>query len=73
MKEALGNTILLDGIPAILFLSEYTDEQLEEFTIKVLKMFSPNLILGISDELPPTANIEKVKLVSKIIEDYQIR
>jgi len=73
LKEALGNTILLDGIPAILFLPEYSNQQLEEFATKVLEMFSPNLILGISDELPPTADIEKVGLVSKIVEDYQIK
>jgi len=34
-------------------------------------MFSPNLILGISDELPPTAEIEKVKLVSNIVENFE--
>ena len=73
LKDALGDTILLDVIPAILFLPEYSDKQLEEFATKVLDMFSPNLILGISDELPPTADIEKVRLVSKMVEDYQIK
>ena len=66
LKDALGETILIDGIPAILFLPQYSCKELEEFTIKVLEMFSPNLILGVSDEVPPTADIEKVKFVSKI-------
>ena len=34
-------------------------------------MFSPNLILGVSDEVPPTADIEKVKFVSKIVENFK--
>ena len=70
LKDALGDTILIDGIPAILFLPRYSYDDLEEFTIKVLEMFSPNLILGVSDELPPTADIEKVGFVSKIVEEF---
>lgn len=71
LKDALGKTILIDGIPAILFLPQYSYENLEEFTIKALEMFSPNLILGVSDEVPPTADIEKVKFVSKIVENFK--
>jgi len=70
LKEALGDKILLDGIPAILFLPEHSEEELKDFATKVLELFSPNLILGISDELPPPAEIERVNLVSKIVDDY---
>jgi len=72
LKEAMGDTILLDGIPAILFLPRYTDEELEAFARRVLELFAPNLILGISDELPPPADIEKVRLVSRLVETYQV-
>ena len=72
LKDTLGDTILLDGIPAILFLPQYSYKELEEFTIRVLKMFSPNLILGVSDEVPPTADIEKVKFVSEIVESFNL-
>lgn len=72
LKEAMGDTILLDGIPALLFLPEYPKKELEEFAVQVLELFSPNLILGISDELPPNADIEKVRLVSDIVENYQV-
>lgn len=71
LKNDLGDTILVDGIPAILFLPQYSYKDLEEFTIKALEMFSPNLILGVSDEVPPTADIEKVKFVSKIVENFK--
>lgn len=73
MKEALGDKILIDGIPAILFTSQYSYKDLEEFVIKVLEMFSPNLILGVSDELPPTADIEKVKFVAELVEGFDVK
>ena len=70
LKDALGDTILLDGIPAILFLPQYSYKDLETFTINILEMFSPNLILGVSDEVPPATDIAKVKFVSKIVESF---
>jgi len=72
LKEAIGEKVLLDGIPAILFLPEYSYKDLEEFTMKALKLFSPNLILGASDEVPPPGDIEKVKFVSEIIDNYAV-
>ncbi len=71
LKEALGDTILLDGIPAILFLPQYSMEQLEACALEVLRLFSPNVILGVSDELPPPADIERVRMVSKLVEAYE--
>jgi len=71
LKEALGDTILLDGIPAILFLPYYSDEELVEFATRVLDLFAPNLILGVSDELPPPADVEKVRLISELVEGYE--
>jgi len=71
MREAVGDKILLDGIPAILFSAQYSYKELEDFTIKILEMFSPNLILGVSDEVPPTADIEKVKFVSEIVRNFE--
>jgi len=71
LKAALGDTILLDGIPAILFLPQYSERELLDFATKAIELFAPNLILGISDELPPPADIEKVRLVSDLVEDYK--
>lgn len=72
LKDALGDTILLDGIPALLFLPQYSYKELEEFTRKLLDLFSPNLILGISDEISPVGDIDKVRLVSEIVEGYSL-
>jgi uroporphyrinogen-III decarboxylase len=71
LKDALGEKILLDGIPALLFLPNSSPRTLEKFTNKILKVFSPNLILGISDELPPSGDIERVKRISEIVKEYR--
>jgi hypothetical protein len=55
----------------LLFLPEYPLEELESFTKKVLSLFSPRLILGISDEISPQGDIEKVRFVSKFMEINQ--
>lgn len=71
LKEALAGKILLDGIPAILFLPSYPEDQFQEFVLQVIDMFWPNLILGISDELPPSGDIRRVKWVSDSAENWK--
>jgi hypothetical protein len=71
VKEALGNKILLDGIPSILFLHQYSMEYVKAYTKKVLETFSPNLILGISDEMPPNGDIRKVEMISKMVQEFE--
>jgi len=72
LKEALGDKILLDGIPAVLFLRQYSFRELEAMTKKILELFAPRLILGISDEMPPDGDIEKVRLVSEIVQNFKM-
>ncbi len=45
LKEAMGDMILLDGIPILLFLPEYDYQELEKYTLRTLKLFAPNIIL----------------------------
>ena len=70
MKEALGDMVLLDGIPMTWFLPHETNEDLERVTRQVIETFSPNLVLGISDEPSPVCDIEKVRLVAEILKEY---
>jgi len=73
IREALPERmILIDGIPATHFLPQTSYKELESFTLKILDLFAPNLILGISDELPPPGDIEKVRLVSEIVATYPV-
>lgn len=69
IKAAIGDKVLLDGIPAILFLPMYPVEQLVTCTRRLVELFYPRLILGISDELPPDADIERVRMVGALVQD----
>ena len=72
MKEALGNDIiLLDGIPMTCFLPHEPLEELQVTTRKIIELFSPNLILGISDEPSPVCDIERVRMVGDILAEYE--
>ena len=71
VKEALGDEIyLLDGIPAVYFDPMFSEETLAECTQEVIDLFAPRLVLGISDEMASTGDIERVRLVGKIVDDY---
>ncbi len=68
IRDALGEKVLLDGIPAALFLPHHKPEELEECVGKIIAYFSPRLILGISDELPQGAGpeaLERVRWVAR--------
>ena len=71
IRAALGdNMFLIDGIPAIYFDTTYAPEQLESFTHDIIRLFGPQLILGISDEMSATGDIERVRLVGRIVDGY---
>jgi hypothetical protein len=68
MREHIGDKILLDGIPAVLFTPTFTQEDVAICVEKLVDLFYPRLILGISDELPEGADetgIAKVKWISE--------
>lgn len=73
VKEALGDMYLIDGIAAILFDPLYTVEQLLEQAQKVIDLFAPHLILGISDEISSTGELERIRDVGKLVDDYNAR
>ena len=66
VRDALGDVILLDGIPCTDFLPTEPIESLIENTRKCIEYFQPHLVLGISDEISPVGDIERVRLVSEI-------
>jgi hypothetical protein len=71
IKEALGDTMfLIDGIPAIYFDTTYNPDRLESFTHQIIRLFAPNLVLGISDEMSSTGDIERVRLVGRIVDEF---
>lgn len=70
LDEALEGKILLDGIPAITFLPDYSEQELIDLTTEVLERFSPKLILGVSDELPPPGEIERIRTIADLVADF---
>lgn len=72
MKQALGDDmVLLDGIPMTCFLPHEPIDDLIATTHKIIEMFAPNLILGVSDEPSPICDIERVRLVAEIVKEYE--
>ena len=63
---------LRDGMPAVLFTKHHTVKELETFTRQILDTLggSGRLQLGVSDMVPANADIERVRLVGKIIEEW---
>jgi hypothetical protein len=71
VKQALGDDIFLfDGIPAIYFDSTYSEAQLVACVHEIIELFAPKLILGISDELTSTGDIERIRVVGRIVDEY---
>jgi hypothetical protein len=71
IKQHCGDKILLDVIPAVLFLPTFPEEQLVAETNRILELFYPRVIVGVSDELPPGSDIERIRKVSQICREFQ--
>lgn len=74
VKEALGDDLfLLDGIPAVYFDDTYPTQTLEACARQVIDLFAPKLVLGISDEISSHGDIERIRVVGRIVEEYNAR
>jgi len=70
IKAAVGDRmVVLDLLRAIDFLPNYPLKKLLEFARRVIDMFAPKLILGISDEISELGEIEKVEAVSELVDE----
>ncbi len=71
IKAALGDTIfLLDGIPAVYFDETFSVDTLVECVHRLIDLFAPRLVLGISDEISSTGDLDRVKVVGEIVDAY---
>jgi hypothetical protein len=68
MREHIGDKVLLDGIPAVLFLEHHPGEELQACTEKIIDLFHPRLVLGISDELPEAGGEETFERLRWVAE-----
>ncbi|UCD45902.1 MAG: hypothetical protein JSV27_05310 [Candidatus Bathyarchaeota archaeon] len=70
MKERMVGMFLRDGIPAVLMCPWTPMETLESHVRKLIEAFYPSLILGVSDLLPANGDLERVRLVNGIVEEF---
>lgn len=71
IKAGLGDEVgLVDGIAAILFDDTYPIEMLEEQAKRLIDLFAGKLILGISDEMSSTGNIDRVRFITELVDKY---
>ena len=71
IKEGLGDDLfLLDGIPAVFFDATYPVSMLEDCARRLIELFAPRLVLGISDEISSHGDIERIRIVGKIVDEY---
>jgi len=68
IKQALGDKVLLDGIPAVYFLKTFSFDDITRCVRELVDRFYPHLILGISDEIPPDGDIERVRMVGEMVQ-----
>jgi hypothetical protein len=73
LKEGLGDMFIRDGIPAVL-MCPWTDvEELEALVRELMEAFYPRLILGFSDMLPANGDIERVRIVKEMVDEFNSR
>lgn len=69
-----SDSIMWGGIPGVIFTSMFDDEKFEKYVKKVIKIMvsKPKYVLGIGDQIPPDGIIERIKIVSDLVERYGI-
>ncbi|MFX0099873.1 MAG: uroporphyrinogen decarboxylase family protein [Candidatus Hodarchaeota archaeon] len=73
LRKALGDEkIVLDGIPSTIFLPHFSEEQFVKLVEDVLKAFSPNIILGVSDEYSPNGLFRRMEMVADIVANFEV-
>lgn len=72
-KKGLGDMFLLDGIPAVYFDEIFPVSALKDCVLKLLDLFVPHLVLGISDEISSTGDIERIRIVNDLVNEYNAK
>ncbi len=69
IKAAVGDDIVvLDLIPATHFLPHYSLQECLDFAQRVMDLFTPRLILGVSDEISGVGDIKRIEAISELVD-----
>jgi hypothetical protein len=66
----MGDMFLRDGIPAVYMCPWTPVKTLESHVRELVEAFYPRLILGISDLLPANGDVERIRLVKEMVEEF---
>ena len=72
-RNGMGKHVTLwGGIPSIMFESDFSNKEFDDYIIKMLKAMKPGMrfIAGMADNLPIAADINRVGRVVELIEKY---
>ncbi|MBS7614291.1 hypothetical protein KEJ18_00915 [Candidatus Bathyarchaeota archaeon] len=73
LREVAGpNIILWGGLPGVYFSHLYPEENLRQMALKVIDyhLDGHKFIMGVSDQVPPDGDINRVKTITEIIEKH---
>jgi hypothetical protein len=71
IHEALGDRMFLqDGIPAVLFDHTFPVRALVDCARELIERFAPRLVLGISDEISSSGDLERIRVVKDLVDEY---
>jgi len=71
MSMSGDKSIIWGGLPGSLFSPAYSEEFFSGYIRDIMKVCAgrKNFVLGVADQVPPDAEISRISLVRKIIED----
>jgi hypothetical protein len=64
--------VMWGGIPGVYFTDLVSDEEFDEFVIRVLKTMrkEPRYVLGVADQVPPKSRWERIARVRPLVDQY---
>jgi len=69
IKAAVGDSVVvLDLIPTTHFLPHFSLQECLDFTKRVMDMFTPRLVLGVSDEISGAGDIARIEAISELVD-----
>lgn len=73
MRSLAGPELILwSGIPGAMFSPLYSDEMVREMTIALLKRYRNDgrFIMGVCDQVPPDGVIERIRMITDLVEEH---
>ncbi|MBT3273715.1 MAG: hypothetical protein HN368_11200 [Spirochaetales bacterium] len=66
------NVIAWGGIPGAFFTDQVTDDEFDEFVIRVLSVMKsePRYVLGVADQVPPDGNEYRIARVRELVDKH---